>query len=335
MAKKTQDLKPDTVLKEYWRGNEQFADIFNAVLFEGRQVIKPEELEDVDTEESSVMEHREYAESIKASRDNIKVDKKSTAYGVELVMLGLESQEHIHYAMPMRVMGYDYGTYKKQYDSNAKKYRTSDGMEEDEYLSGMKKTDKFLPVITIVVYYGEKPWDGAVSLHGMLDIPEEMKAFVNDYRLLLVEARENNLIFHNVKNMHFFNMLKMILNQNVSKNEAKEKVIDYAREHNVDTTVIMTVAGATNCKIDYNELSKKGDFDMCTLFDEIAKESEAKGEAKGKAEGKAEGEAKGIIETGFDFGLSESDILERLQKKLDLSLQMAEEYIKRFRGQTV
>ena len=106
MAKKTQDLKPDTILKNYWRDNAQFADIFNAVLFEGRQVILPEELEDVDTEESSVMEHRDYAQSIKASRDNIKVSKRSTTYGVAFTLLGMESQEHIHYAMPMRVMGY-------------------------------------------------------------------------------------------------------------------------------------------------------------------------------------------------------------------------------------
>ena len=138
MTKKTQDLKPDTVLKNYWNNNEQFADLFNAVLFGGEQVISPDELEDADTEESSVLEHREYAESIKASRDNIKIHKRSTAYGVELVMLGIESQEHIHYAMPMRVMGYDYGTYKMQYDSNAKKYQKKNGMTEDEYLSRMK-----------------------------------------------------------------------------------------------------------------------------------------------------------------------------------------------------
>lgn len=93
---KTQDLKPDTVLKNYWNDNEQFADLFNAVLFGGRQVFRPEELEDMDTEESSVLEHRDYAESIKASRDSIKVSKKSTAHGVELVLLGMESQSHIH-----------------------------------------------------------------------------------------------------------------------------------------------------------------------------------------------------------------------------------------------
>ena len=36
---------------------------------------------------------------------------------------------------------------------------------------GMRKTDKFTPVITVVVYYGEKAWDGATTLHDMLNIP--------------------------------------------------------------------------------------------------------------------------------------------------------------------
>lgn len=326
MTKKIQDLKPDTVLKNYWSDNEQFADLFNAVLFEGRQVIKPEELEDMNTEESSVLEHRSYAESIKASRDNVKIQKKSSAYGVQFVLLGLESQEHIHYAMPMRVMGYDYGSYKKQYDSNAKKYKKAEGMEEDEYLSKMKKTDKFIPIITVVIYYGEKPWDGATSLHGMLNIPEEMANYINDYKMLLVEARQNDLTLHNVNNKDLFNLLQIILERNVPKNEVKEKAIEYSKEHKTNKNVIMTVAGATNIKLDYNAL-EKGDGNMCTLFDEIAKESESKG--------RAVGEAKGIVETGCEFGLSENDILERLQSKLNVSLQRAQEYLKMFGKNTV
>lgn len=65
----------------------------------------------------------------------------------------------------MRIMGYDYVAYKLQYDNNAKKYSLpgADKMEEDEYLSKMKKTDKFIPVITVLMYYGEKPWDGAAN----------------------------------------------------------------------------------------------------------------------------------------------------------------------------
>ena len=60
MGKKKQELKPDIVVKNYWRNNEQFADFFNAVLFVGEQLIKADELEDIDTEESSILEHKEY-----------------------------------------------------------------------------------------------------------------------------------------------------------------------------------------------------------------------------------------------------------------------------------
>lgn len=50
---------------------------------------------------------------------------------------------------------------------------------------------------------------------------------------------------------------------------------------------------------------------MCTLFKEITKD----------------GKAMGIIEISLEFGLSESDIISRLQKKLDVSLQTAQEYL--------
>ena len=49
---------------------------------------------------------------------------------MEFVILGIEGQERIHYAMPMRVMGYDYGTYKKQYEANAAKYKDKKDLTE-------------------------------------------------------------------------------------------------------------------------------------------------------------------------------------------------------------
>ena len=322
MGKEKQALKPDIIVKNYWRNKEQFADFFNAVLFDGKQVIKPKELEDLDTEESSVLEHKEYAESIGASRDTVKIRKKSTVYGVEFVILGMEGQEHIHYAMPMRVMGYDYAAYQKQYVDNAAKYKTAKSLTEEEYLSKMKKDDRLVPVITVVVYYGEKPWDGAVSLHGMLHISEEMKPFVNDYRMHLVEARKNDLKLHNINNRDLFNLLGILLDRNGKLQETRDRAINYAREHRVEKTVIMTAAGAANCKIDYNKIPRKGDADMCTVFEETRRE--------GIAEGEAKGEAKGIIETGYEFGISEEEILARLQKKLNISLAEAQEYVKKF-----
>ena len=56
---------------------------------------------------------------------------------------------------------------------------------------------------------------------------------------------------------------------------------------------------------------------------------------KGMEKGKIEGRAEEIIESGFEFGLSEKDILTRLQNKLDISLQAAQQYLFRFGKQMV
>jgi len=102
--------------------------------------------------------------------------------------------------MPLRVMGYDYATYKKQYNNNARQYKKQSAqqdarLDEHEFLSKMKKTDRLLPVVTIVIYYGEKVWDAATSLHGILDIPAEMAPYVNDYRMLWSKQDRTICIF--------------------------------------------------------------------------------------------------------------------------------------------
>lgn len=87
----------------------------------------------------------------------------------------------------------------------------------------------------------------------------------------------------------------------------------------------MAVAGAANASLDYNFLNKEVEDGMCTLFKKLAEEN--------RAEGLAGGLAKGIIETGLECGPSENDILDKLQMKLNLSLQAAQEYLKRFSSQ--
>lgn len=52
-------------------------------------------------------------------------------------------------------------------------------------------------------------------------------------------------------------------------------------------------------------------------------------------ENKEIGKAEGIIETGLDFGLSEDELLSRLQDKLEIPYETAQEYLERFRKQTV
>lgn len=50
---------------------------------------------------------------------------------------------------------------------------------------------------------------------------------------------------------------------------------------------------------------------------------------------KNEGRAEGIVETGIDLGLSDKEILNRLQIKLNISLQVAQEYFSKYGKQTV
>ena len=60
-------------------------------------------------------------------------------------------------------------------------------------MSHIKKEEKFTPIITLVVYCGtEHKWDGARCLHDLLDIDDEMKEFVTNYKLNLYDCHEHD-----------------------------------------------------------------------------------------------------------------------------------------------
>jgi len=175
-------IKTDIVVKNYWRDNARFANLFNAVLFEGGQVILPEDLKDIDTEGSFVLEHKNLVEGIQAARDNIKICKHSTRHG-------------------------------------------------------------------------------ATCLHEMLTVDEELAPFINDYKMLLVEARKNNRKLHHMENIDLFNLLSIFLNDE----KRMEKANEYVKEHEVAGEVLMTIAGVTGRKRICDVSGKKGEDAMCTI----------------------------------------------------------------------
>lgn len=71
------------------------------------------------------------------------------------------------------------------------------------------------------------------------------------------------------------------------------------------------------------------------VLDYEAKRIKNEGIIVGREEGRAEGKAEGIVETGMDLGLSDQEILDRLQIKLNISLQVAQEYFSKYGKQTV
>ena len=106
-------VKKDSAFKEFWRDNERFADLFNGAVFGGRKVICAESLHEMDTDVSGAIRLGAQDESLERRRDMI----KKFAAGMEFVLLGVESQQHIHYAMPLRNMLYDGMGYLKEYRS--------------------------------------------------------------------------------------------------------------------------------------------------------------------------------------------------------------------------
>ena len=59
-------------------------------------------------------------------------------------------------------------------------------LTRSEFLSGFRKGDKLMPVITAVIYFGAEEWDATMSIHEMLDVDEELLPFIPDYRINLI-----------------------------------------------------------------------------------------------------------------------------------------------------
>ena len=96
--------------------------MFNAALFDGEQVLKPNDLTEVDTDVSSLIKFNGHAETIQKILDVV----KKTAYGIDFVLWGLENQAKIHYAMPLRHMVGDAFSYLKEYTRSLLKTRRMD-----------------------------------------------------------------------------------------------------------------------------------------------------------------------------------------------------------------
>lgn len=268
--------KADVILKDFWRQNERFADLFNAVIFHGKQVIKPEDLTERDTDMSGIIQFKGYQETLERTRDVV----KKMAYGVEFAVLGIESQQKIHYAMPLRTMLYDSLGYLKEYQEITRIRKAERGkMTEDEFLSKMKKEDRLHPIISIVLYYSEKSWDGPTCLRDMIvEMPEEMERIFSDYKMNLVQIRKSEqYTFHNEDVKAVFEISREIFNGNL------DKINERYRNRDLTAELIMVIGKIT----DSEELVRQGRIEevtnMCTALEKWKKENIERGTKRGIA----------------------------------------------------
>ena len=64
--------------------------------------------------------------------------------------------------------------------------------EMTEYLKQLKnkKLKRLVPQVMIVFYTGDKKWNTPLELNDYFDIPEELKAYVNDWKIKVVDVKE-------------------------------------------------------------------------------------------------------------------------------------------------
>ena len=153
--------------------NDVFADIMNVLLFDGREVVREDELTDAQPFSYYKMDGKKVHGQ---ERDVAKFWKNGE---IRLSLIGLENQMKTDKAMPLRVIGYDGAAYRSQLNLDKKK-NTDKGENEGKKI--------YFPVISLVLYFGTKRhWNKNRSLKEVITIPDELEKFVSDYKINVFE----------------------------------------------------------------------------------------------------------------------------------------------------
>ena len=271
----------DITQKNFEAYNDVFSDIVNGTLFDGREVIKPEALVDAMAKSQYKADDNVIHEQ---ERDVAKYWTDKNCY-IRLALLGVENQLSIDMDMPLRVMGYDGSSYR-------------DEMNQDEIVideeTGKKHKirHKRYPVVTIVLYFGKAPWKKPRSLYDVLEISDDLKPFVNDYKINLIDVPR--LTGEQVEK--FTSDFQIIADYFVQLNENKDYVPkDKTIRHTDSFLKLMSVLTQDNKYVEMGrELSHdKEGIDMCEVLDKVEARGKAIGEARGIAIGEARGKAIG------------------------------------------
>ena len=248
----------DITQKMLEKYNDVFADILNVLLFAGRDVVDEYALTDALPMSMLKIDGRVRSQE----RDIAKYWRKSK---INVALFGLENQTIADRLMPLRVFGYDGAEYVKQ--------------------SRKENSDKAkYPVITLVLYLGyEKRWNYPKTLFEVLDIDEDIKPYVNDFKINLFEIayldREKIDSFKSDFRILADYLYQMRVNRDYI---ADETTIEHVEEL---LTLMSAMTGDNRFEETINELKGKENVNMCEVLDRV----EARGIEKGRIEGRQEG----------------------------------------------
>ena len=263
----------DTAEKVLEAYNDVFADIVNVLLFQGRQVISEDELEDQDTQS-----HYKADGALREQERD--VAKRWKSGKIKIAFVGFENQTAVDSDMPFRVIGYDGAEYRAQ-------------------LSGSER----YPVITLVLYFGcQRRWKKPRSLLEQLKVPKDFQPFVNDYKINVFE-----IAFLTEEQVKLFRSdFRIIADYFVQKRKNGEyKPEPQVLRHVQETLQMLSIMGGDHRFEEiYNESMERGPQTMCEMLDRMINKGKMEGIQEGIREGRREGIREGRRE-GRQEGIRE------------------------------
>lgn len=278
-------MEKDITSSNFFSDNERYADIINGIGCEGMPFVKGKDLQEMDTRVNLGRFMRRGGKEKKSLyRDLL----RKTPFGINFAIIGIENQEEIDYALPLRVLCYDVGEYEKQAARIRRKIRREKrGLEGSlspgEYLYGFKKSSRLFPTVTFVLYYGEKEWDGAKELHDLLDftdMPKILREKISNYRIHVVEVRklkDTGIFKTDVKQVFDFIRFskdKKKLKELVIRDEAYKFLAEEAYD------MVLAYAGEEEMFRLKEKHKKGGKINMCQGLREWMEDERAEGEER-------------------------------------------------------
>lgn len=250
------------MLEEY---NDVFADIVNVLLFNGKRLVKEDDLE--------VAQQRSFYKAEgkirELERDTSKYWRKSN---IRIALIGFENQTDSDKYMPVRIIGYDGANYRAQI------------VRMEEQKKAKVKIDPLYPVITVVLYFGRTPWGKGRKLSDILDIPEEIKPYFNDYKINLFEI---SYLSDEQVNM-FSSDFRYVAEYFVQTRKNKDYVPTYTTLKHVDAILkLMSVmTGDNRFEIIINEREEKKAMGRERALDLLEQRGIEKGLEQGLVQGR-------------------------------------------------
>ena len=199
--------KADNEAIKLFRNNVFFADVFTYMFWKNgvNVVVDPNDLYDMDGKQIVDVVNGKFVLQVQRERDVVKLWRLTVGNGsVEIpLILGLELQDYIHYALPVKVMMYDALTYAEQVGKASSSDTRVDLSDEkgvvivdpNEFLSGFPKDRALVSPITVTLYLGDEQWDAPLSINAMWNpifnkIPELRDKILQNYNCFFINPCE-------------------------------------------------------------------------------------------------------------------------------------------------